>query len=197
MRTPTRPRLRRSWSEGSWRAARASCARACSTAAPRSLRVSSGTCAPLLPRRHEAASRPPAGPIRGARRAMRSEIKTVPCIRIRRGLPYLAVVDFDTANRSDDPIAVVPATRLVSPQGTSRHARRGDSGRPTKLSAVRGPLPPDARPLAGAVAGRRRGDLQVVCEVPEAGTSPSQTSRRTRAGVALTMSARRGIGNHE
>jgi hypothetical protein len=169
VRTPTRPPLRRSWSDGSWPAARASCARACSTAAPRSLRVSSGTCAPLLPRRHEAASRPPAGPIRGARRAVRSEIKTVPCIRIRRGLPYLAVVASDPPNRSDDPIAVVSATRLVSPQGTFRHARRGGSGRPTKLSAVRGPLPlpPDARPLGGRPGGgRRRGGLQVACEAP-------------------------------
>jgi hypothetical protein len=125
VRTPTRPRLRRSWPDGSWQA-RARRARApATTAAPRSLRVSSGTCAPLLPRPHEVASRPPAGPVRGARRAVRSEIKTVPRIRIRRGLPYLAVVAFHPANRSDDPIAVVPATRLVSPQVTFRHAQRG------------------------------------------------------------------------
>jgi hypothetical protein len=102
----------------------------------------------------------------GARRGVRSQIKTVPCIRIRRRLPYLAVVGSDAANRSDDPIAVVFATRLVSPHGTFRRVRRGGSGRPTKLSAVCGPLPPDGRPLAGAVAGRRRGDPQVVCEAP-------------------------------
>ncbi len=58
-RAPTRPRLRRSRSNGSWRMARSSCAHACATVAPRSSPVSSRTYAsppPCRPRRRPTAT---------------------------------------------------------------------------------------------------------------------------------------------
>jgi hypothetical protein len=48
---------------------------------------------------------------------------------------------------------------------------------------------PTGVPLAGAVAGRRRGDLQVVCEAPwREPTRQADLSPKDPCRVALTMS---------
>jgi hypothetical protein len=59
-------------------------------------------------------------------------------------------------------------------------------------------FPPDGRPLGGRPGGAGAEETYRSYARPVAGTNPSGGShRRTRAGVALTMSTRRGIGNHE
>ena len=52
--------------------------------------------------------------------------------------------------------------------------------------------------MSSTSPGYRRAERRDGIRGPVAGTNPSGgPHRRTRAGVALTMSTRRGIGNHE